>query len=148
MKKHLCICFSKVILNFLLFILGICLVMFVLLIPSHGIEIDTGINFIAYLIYFLIIRDLRKIVYSTNLTAFCSDNVKRFKRIGYYMVFMAVFDGIINFKRKSNFELFASQYGSLKGSFIMYIIIACIALVLSEIFEKAVEIKTENDLTV
>ncbi|WP_297429845.1 DUF2975 domain-containing protein [Clostridium sp.] len=30
----------------------------------------------------------------------------------------------------------------------MYIILACIALVLSEIFEKAIEIKNENDHTV
>ena len=64
------------------------------------------------------------------------------------MIFMAVIDGILNWKIESNFNFIGTQSGSLKGSFIMYVILACIALVLSDVFEKAVEIKKENDLTV
>lgn len=64
------------------------------------------------------------------------------------MTIMAVFDAIINFKKRSNLEFFATQYGSLKSSFVMYIILACISLVLAEIFEKATAIKNENDLAV
>ncbi|SFD28355.1 DUF2975 domain-containing protein [Clostridium uliginosum] len=148
MKKHLSIGFSKVFLNFLLFMLGFFLVSMVFVTIYHGINIQVGIEFIVGLIYFLIIYTLRKIVYSTDSTPFCFDNVKRFRRIGYYMLVMAIVDGIINWKMKSNFEVFGTNSGSLKLSFIMYIILACIALVLSEIFEKAVEIKDENDLTV
>ncbi|MDR3595689.1 DUF2975 domain-containing protein [Clostridium sp.] len=147
-KKHLAISVSKVFLNIILFILGMLLVMFISTIPLHGINMNICIWIILCSIYFLIIYDLRKIVYSTKSTPFCFDNVKRFRRIGYYMVFMAILDGIINWKTKSNFILFGSESGSLKGSFVMYIILACIALVLAEIFEKAVEIKDENDLTI
>lgn len=148
MKKHLTISFSKVLLNIILFMLGMSVVALVTVILSFGLNINACIYIILCLIYFLIVYDLRKIVYSTNSTPFCSDNVKRFKRIGYYMVFMAVVDGIINWKRESNLILFGTQSGSLKGSFVMYIILACIGLILSEIFEKAVELKDENDLTV
>lgn len=148
-KKHFAIRVSKVFLNLILFILGALLVGVVLSIfPSHGIDAHLLKMAVVGLVYFLIIYDLRKIVYSADLTPFCAENIRRFKRIGYYMFFMAVLDGIINFKMKSNFELFATQYGSLKGSFLMYVILACIALVLAEIFEKAVEIKDENDLTI
>lgn len=148
MKKHLTTSVSKAFLNIVLFMLGFFLVGIVLLTLSNEINLNSCIWFILCLTYFLIIYNLRKIVYSTSSTPFCSDNVKRFKRIGYYMFFVAVFDGIINFKRESNFILIGTQHGSLKGSFLMYLILACIAFVLSEIFEKAVEIKNENDLTV
>lgn len=150
-KKHFAISVSKVFLNLILFILGALLVGVVLSIcPSHGIDAHLLMLAAVSLVYFLIIYDLRKIVYSTDLTPFCAENIKRFKRIGYYMFFMAVFDGVINFKSPSysGIEIFATQYGSLKGSFLMYVILACIALVLAEIFEKAVEIKDENDLTI
>lgn len=147
-KRHLAISISKVFLNIVLFLLGVFLVMSILTLPLHGVNINSFIWIILSSMYFFMIYNLRKIVYSTKSTPFCFDNVKRFKRIGYSMLFMAVLDGIINWKKESNFELFASQYGSLKGSFVMYMILAFIALVLSEIFEKAVEIKDENDLTI
>lgn len=107
-----------------------------------------GLSFVVYLIYFFITYDLRKIVYSTNLTPFCFDNVRRFKTIGYGMFMIGILDGIINFKRKSGLELLATSYGSLKGSFIMYIILALMAFVLAEIFKNAVKIKEENDFTI
>lgn len=148
MKKHLATSFSKVLLNFILFMLGMTIVAFVVLILCVRIDINACVYLILNIIYFLAVYDLRKIVYSTNATPFSLDNVSRFKRIGYYMIVMAVIDGILKWKIKSDFDFMGTQSGSLKGSFIMYSILACIALVLSEIFEKAVEIKNENDLTV
>ncbi len=106
------------------------------------------IRFIVYLTYFLIIYDLRKIVYNMDLTPFCFDNVTSFKRIGYYMFSIAIFDEIINFKTLTGLNILHTKYGAIKGSFLMYIVLACMALVLAEIFEKAIEIKNENDLTV
>lgn len=120
----------------------------VLFVEKYKFTINIGFSFIVYLIYFLIIYNLHYIVYSTNLTPFCFDNVRRFKTIGYGMFMIAIFDAITNFKRKGGLEIFASNYGSLKGIFFMYIVLACMAFVLAEIFEKAVEIKEENDLTV
>ncbi|WP_297426596.1 DUF2975 domain-containing protein [Clostridium sp.] len=148
MKKQLATSFSKVLLNVILFMLGMSVVGFITIILFFRIDINACIYLLLCLIYFLVVYDLRKIVYSTNSTPFSFDNVKRFKRIGYYMIFMALVDGIVNWKRESNLIFMGTESGSLKVSFIMYITLACIALVLSEIFEKAVEIKKENDLTV
>jgi len=148
MKKKLATSFSKVFLNIILVMLGMSVVAFITIILSFGIDINACVYLMLCLIYFLVVYNLRKIVYSTNSTPFSFDNVKRFKRIGYYMIFMAVIDGILNWKIESNFNFIGTQSGSLKGSFIMYVILACIALVLSDVFEKAVEIKKENDLTV
>jgi hypothetical protein len=148
MKKHLATSFSKVLLNIILVMLGISVVGFIMSILFSRIDINECVYLMLSLIYFLVVYNLRKIVYSTNSTPFSFDNVKRFKRIGYYMIFMAVIDGIFNWKTKSNFTFIGAESGCLKGSFFMYVILAFIALVLSEIFEKAVEIKKENDLTV
>lgn len=148
MRKHLAINFSKVFLTFMLVILAILSIISALRMLSYGIHINSCINLITCLIYFFIIYNLHKIVYSTTLSPFCHTNTIRFKIIGYCMVFIAVIDGVVNFKSKSGFELFATKYGSLKISFLIYIVLACIALVLSEIFEEAVEIKNENDLTI
>ncbi len=143
MKTHLVVNFSKVLLSITLIMLGLSTIGL-----PFKFDINTCIGLILASIYFLIVYDLRKIVYSTNSVPFCLDNVKRFKRIGCYIFLMAVIDGIVNWKKESNFEFIAIQSGSLKGSFIMYIILTCIALVLSEIFKQAVELKNEKDITV
>ncbi|WP_315066927.1 DUF2975 domain-containing protein [uncultured Clostridium sp.] len=150
MKTHLVVNFSKVLLNITLIMLGLSILWFITIGLPFKYDINTCIGLILASIYFLIVYDLRKIVYSTNSVPFCLDNVKRFKRIGCYMFLMAVIDGIVNWKKESNFEFIAIQSGSIKGSFIMYIILACIALVLSEIFKQvqAVELKNEKDITV
>ncbi|OOM80200.1 DUF2975 domain-containing protein [Clostridium sp. BL-8] len=147
MKKHLVVSFSKVLLNIISIMLGLLILGFITTGLPFRFNVNTCIGFMLVLIYFLIVYDLRKIVYSTNSTPFSLDNVKRFKRIGYSMILMAVIDGVINWKKESNFEFIGTQSGSLKGSFIMYIIIACIALVLGEIFKQAVELKREKDIT-
>lgn len=148
MKKHLSISFSKVFLNIVLYLLGLFLVFFITDILCSGINTNLFSWFIACLTYLLIIYNLRKIVYSASSTPFCFDNVKRFKTIGFYMIVASIIDGITNWNLESHFMLFKIGSGSLKGSFIIYLILACIAFVLSEIFEKAVEIKNENDLTI
>lgn len=148
MKKHLSISFSKVFLNIILYLLGLLLVFFITDILCSGINTNLFSWFIACLTYLLIIYNLRKIVYSADSMPFSFDNVKRFKKIGCYMIVIAVIDGITNWKVQSHFNLFYIGSGSLKGSFIIYLILSCIAFVLSEIFEKAVEIKNENDLTI
>ncbi|WP_160687186.1 hypothetical protein [Clostridium sp. C2-6-12] len=66
----------------------------------------------------------------------------------YYMIVISISDAIINYRVPSNFELFANKYGSIKGSFLIYLVITCMAFVLAEIFEKAVILKNEHDLTI
>ncbi|MGE5627161.1 MAG: DUF2975 domain-containing protein [Solirubrobacterales bacterium] len=150
-KKHLATNSLKILSNILLFIVGIILVDLILglvFVEKNKFNINMSLSFVVYLIYFFIIYNLCKVVYSTNLTPFCFENVRKFKTIGYGMFMIGILDGIINFKRKGGLELLATNYGSIKGSFIMYIVLAFMAFVLAEIFKNAVEIKEENDLTI
>ncbi|AQS11442.1 hypothetical protein CLOBY_35980 [Clostridium saccharobutylicum] len=148
MKNHLTINISKVILNLMSVVLSFFSVCSLFDILSGKFTQNILSTFIICLIYLLIILDLRKIIYSTNLTPFCSSNVKRFKNIGYKIFLMAIIDGVTNLHVKSYFTFLGSENASLKASFFMYLLLACVAFVLAEIFEKAVEIKNENDLTV
>lgn len=148
MKKHFALNFLKILLNISQVCAGILLFMFMVGPFVYKFSIQLIIYLLVCLTYFMIIYNLRKIVYSTDSTPFCADNVKRFKYIGYYMILISISDAIINFKVPSNFELFATQHGSLKGSFLIYLVITCIAFVLAEIFEKAVILKNEHDLTI
>lgn len=104
MKKYLVISFSKVLLNFILFMLGMIIVVFVVFILCVRIDINVCVYFILNIIYFLVVYDLCKIVYSINVILFLLDNVSRFKRIGYYMIVMVVIDGILKWKIKSDFD--------------------------------------------
>lgn len=155
MKRHLAMNFIKVLINIILFVIGIFLISLVIgsiyaafVDKNDFLSVKTFINFVVGIIYFLIIYNLRKIVYSINLTPFCSDNVKRFKIIGYCIFSLSIVDAIVNFKAHSGFEICSTKYGSLKGSFFLFLVLACMAFVLAEVFQKAIEIKEENDLTV
>lgn len=155
MKINLKTNFFKILLNILLISLGIALIVFILTsidnILTSGknmLTVETWINFVICSLYFLIVYNLRKIVYSIDMLPFCFDNVKRFKAIGYYIFFIAIFDAILNFKMPSNLVILATKYGSLKGSFFIYIVLSCLSFALAEIFRKAIKIKEENDLTI
>lgn len=151
MKRSVSTNFLRILLSIMLIVSGIVLVAIVVMIfqdVKSRFTIGSCIMFIFHLVYFLVIYNLRKIVFSTSLTPFCFENVRRFKTIGYSMLVIAVIDAIKKFRIQSGLEIFATKYGSLKGTFFMYFIVACMALVLAEIFEKAVRIKEENDSTI
>ncbi|ACA54690.1 membrane protein [Clostridium botulinum A2B7 92] len=114
----------------------------------YGNTSDILVSLIIILIYLIIAWNLLKIVYSIYSNPFTSKNIKSFKIIGYLMILLSIIDGIVNFKKKSNLEIIALGHGCLQGSCIFYLILGLLALVLAEIFKKAVQIKNENDLTI
>ncbi|APQ96498.1 DUF2975 domain-containing protein [Clostridium botulinum] len=153
MKEGFSIKFIKVLLILTIFFCGVMLFHYSiagLFAPGelYGNVSDILVALIIIVIYLIISWNLLKIVYSIDSTPFTLKNVKSFKIIGYLMMLLSIIDGIVNFKEKSNLQIMAIGYGSLKGSCIFYLILGLLSLVLAEIFKKAVKIKDENDLTI
>ncbi|MGO5074059.1 DUF2975 domain-containing protein [Clostridium sporogenes] len=153
MKENFSINFIKILLVLIVFVCGIMLFQFGLMGLFAPKELFHNISSILaslliIAVYLVIAWNLLKIVYSIESNPFTLKNVKSFKIIGYLMIFLSIIDGIVNFKKKSNFQIIGIEYGSIKGSCILYLIVGLMALVLAEIFKKAVHIKDENDLTI
>jgi hypothetical protein len=92
---------------------------------------------------------LRKIVNTViEKSPFLLENVKRFRRIGYLIFLLGLVDVISNFNKSEGSLLIGTPYGNIHTSVLLYFIIGGMAFILSEVFQLAVEIKKENDLTI
>lgn len=102
------------------------------------------------LIYVFIIFELRNIIERiAEEKAFIIDNVKSFRRIGMYIVLIGivdVIDGVISESFKAVLVFYKD--GSIKPDILLFIVIACVCFVIAEVFEKAIQIKKDNDLTI
>ncbi|TCK92792.1 DUF2975 family protein [Natranaerovirga hydrolytica] len=112
------------------------------------------INICANFFILYTITELRKILKRVlDKKPFVRSNVTSFKRIGFSSFGIAaliLIRLIIDIKGSDPFDMFFLNASAMnyKGGFLMFLIFGCLALVLSEIFRLAVEIKEENDLTV
>ena len=109
---------------------------------SYNSAVCILFSFIVYKIY-SIIKSLK----SNPLT---EKNIKNFKIIYKCMILITILDGVFtyNIPKDSGLIILGTDSGSLDPICILFFILAVVALTLSYIFEKAVEIKNENDLTV
>ena len=144
MEESFSIKFIKVILNLTIFLCGFILLTVIfgsILFIKEISYIDSAIYILTYSVFFIIVYNLIKIVYSINSNPFTLENVKCFKIIGCLIIFLSFIDAIVNFKKPSDFLLWGSEN-------ISSLVLGFMALVLAEIFKKAVKIKDENDLTI
>ncbi len=111
------------------------------------IKIGSLLFGIIYLIgCFLIVYNLIKIIFNIDKDPFVIDNVRRLKIIGYLLLANAVIrlaepiHGSMQFLSIGNYGLTPEK--------LVYFIIASVCFVISDVFDKAIKIKDENDLTI
>jgi len=140
--------------------------LFLVFIPIFGIILIihelheifvTGYNFkkialliigIIYLVgCFLIVFNLIKIIFNIDEDPFVRDNVRRLKIIGYLLLANAVFELVQPLDHPSMRFIATDNYG-LTPEKLIYFIIASVCFVIAEVFDKAIKIKEENDLTI
>lgn len=96
---------------------------------------------------FLIVYNLIKIIFNIDKDPFVIDNVKRLKLIGYILLANAVFELIQPLEHPTIRFIATDNYG-LTPEKLIYFIIASVCFVISDVFDKAIKIKDENDLTI
>lgn len=147
---------TKIILNitlvifFMVLIGGILSTLFNTEIVQNEKIVSVIVKLLSGYIIFSILILLRKIISSvSNKNPFCKENINRFKKIGYYIIAMGVLYGITDFFNGQNDSgLITTPYGSIGSEIFIFILLGCLALLLSEIFYEAMEIKNENDMTI
>lgn len=115
------------------------------------VQMNRTLNFIATLIFgglsFYIIILLQQVVKTVALKdPFCRANVKRFRAIGYAVFTIGALITVIDYPHRGDagFQLIGTQYGGLGPEILIFILLGCFALLLSEIFAEASSIK-ESD---
>lgn len=113
-----------------------------------GILLVVGISCV-----FLIVINLIKVLSSlVNSNPFIIENVKILKKVS-VECFIIALCYIINFLVNSNIKEFEFIYVDGKGvhtdmEFIIFIFAGCFILILSKVFQQAVNYKEENDFTI
>jgi len=118
------------------------------------VQMNRTLNLIATLIFgglgFYIIVMLQQVVRTVALKdPFCRANVKRFRAIGYAVFAIGALITVINYPHRGDpgFQLIGTQYGGIGPEILIFILLGCFALLLSEIFAEALSIKEENEMT-
>ncbi|WP_179343224.1 DUF2975 domain-containing protein [Winogradskyella ursingii] len=97
---------------------------------------------IIMILMFLIIRAFERVMLSVkNLNTFTRNNVKLFRRIGIYIVFVAIL---------TSYTVLRFENGNQTMSHISLTPVICIilAFIMAEIFKEGEDLKQENNLTI
>lgn len=105
-------------------------------------------SFVGCIIYAIMINELRQIVNRIiKVTPFTIENVKGFRKISKCIVIFCIVD-FIDSIMNDKFLIVFNRTSPMKLDIITYLILAGTTLVIAEVLEKAIEIKSENDLTI
>lgn len=153
--------FSKDILNFILYflllVLGIGFIGFPIMVIQNFNTVDLFsifnmiVNLMYISMYLIVVLFLIKIIKSTLITPFVKENVKRFKVMGCCLLVNTVFEFIIGYNTASisgGVTIIGSDSGGITPPMMICLISALMCFVLGEVFDKAVKIKNESDLTI
>ncbi len=101
--------------------------------------------------YFMVIKKLVSILKSIDDTPFVMDNVKSFKIMGYCLWVNSIFECIMGYKWSQdtgNIQILATNSGAFKPVMVICIVSALMCFEMAEVFDKAIRIKEDNDLTI
>lgn len=114
-----------------------------------NVLIATTVRFMVLGVYLFIIYELKAIISTVTIRKpFCVKNIIRFKNISKCIFLLGAFDTLDNINSSHGNILIGTPYFNIKLTTFIFIILGCLALVLAEVFQMAVEIKKENDLTI
>ncbi len=101
----------------------------------------------AIIIYiFIALKQIVRTV--SNGDAFCYANIKRFRTIGCSIFALGMVYTAVTFPLNTDGGLISTPYGGIDAIVLIYILLGCLALLLSEIFAQGLEIKEENEMTI
>lgn len=101
--------------------------------------------------YCLIVICLIGIIDSTYGTPFIKENVSKFRIMGYCLLINSIFEAIIGYSSGTNrgfVQLIGSDHGAITPIMVALFITSLMCFVISEVFNKAIKIKNDNDLTI
>ncbi len=142
-------------LYFLLSLLGVAGIIFLCMIPIflYDFSSDKVITLIARILYFsdyfIVILFLIFIINSTKYSPFILENVKRFKTMGCCLLVNTIIECIIGYGSNTGpIMIFGDNSGGISPLMVISFVFALMCFVISEIFDKAIKIKEDNDLTI
>lgn len=123
------------------------------IISFNGVPTLSNIlSIIIFLPILVIIYELRKVLQTFKvLTPFIPENVTRFRIIGIYAFIKGILDLVYNLITYNihGFYIFRLEENGMSSrmGILLYICLGLFALILSEIFKLAVDLKQEKDLS-
>jgi amino acid transporter len=112
------------------------------------IFVERSFDSVLLIGYALVMHNLLKISNSLSKTPFIRENVKYFKKIGYIFFILAIVDAFyssIYFPNEGIGEILGLNITIM---LISLAILSLTFLVIADVFEKAIMIKEDNDLTI
>ena len=110
---------------------------------------STLLQFSFFCICFYMTYQLKYSIASIKMgEPFCLNTIKRFHIIATCIFILGAFDVFINIQSHSGFRLIDTPWFVLKPTSFIYILLGSLALILAEVFQMALRIKKEHDLTI
>lgn len=108
------------------------------------------VQFVYYLNYLLVVKMMIGIIKSTWETPFIVKNVKRFKVIAWCLTINVAYECFMGYgaNKYANIQIFSNGKGAISPIMAIGIIAALMCFVMAEVFDKAIMIKEDNDLTI
>lgn len=145
----------SVFLYFLLSLLGVAGIIFLCMIPMflYDFSSDKVIALITRILYFsdyfVVILFLIFIINSTKYSPFILENVKRFKMMGCCLLVNTIIECVVGYKSNTSLiMIFGDNSGGISPLMVISFIFALMCFVIAEMFDKAIKIKKDNDLTI
>lgn len=155
-EKRRSIGFTLALVNFCIFLIALLGVgiIYMTLTENENIKIKI-LKFILVFVVFgsvgYIAYNLKKIIKNVkDKNIFIMENVKRFKSIGTYVIIFGIIYSLVFYSNRTDngIVIIGTPYGSLGPEFFLYLILGGLAFILAYIFEEAIKLKNEQDLTI